>query len=38
MTQQKVFVENNDVEWQNVGEGVKRKIMAYDDKSDGSKS
>lgn len=32
MTVQNVFIENNDVEWQPVGNGVKRKIMAYDDK------
>ena len=26
-----VFIENNDVEWQPMAEGVSRKIMAYDD-------
>ncbi len=29
---QKVFVENQDVEWEQVAEGIKRKIMAWDDK------
>ena len=28
----KVFIENRDIPWQQMGEGVKRKIMAYDDK------
>lgn len=28
----KIFIENNDIPWENVGEGVKRKIMAWDDK------
>ncbi len=28
----KVFIENGDVAWEEVGEGVRRKIMAYDDK------
>ena len=32
MKQQKVFVRNEDIEWESTGEGVKRKIMAYDDK------
>jgi quercetin dioxygenase-like cupin family protein len=27
----KVFIENRDIPWQQTGEGVKRKIMAYDD-------
>lgn len=27
----KVFVSDNDIQWEEVGEGVKRKIMAYDD-------
>ena len=27
----KVFIEDAGVEWENVGEGVKRKIVAYDD-------
>ena len=30
--QQKFFIENNSIEWQEVGDGVRRKIMAYDDK------
>jgi quercetin dioxygenase-like cupin family protein len=28
----KVFIENEGLEWETVGEGVQRKIMAYDDK------
>jgi quercetin dioxygenase-like cupin family protein len=28
----KVFIENNDIPWQPMDVGVKRKIMAYDDK------
>jgi quercetin dioxygenase-like cupin family protein len=28
----KVFIENNDISWQPMDIGVKRKIMAYDDK------
>lgn len=32
MNEQKIFVENNDVQWEHVGEGVRRKILAYDDK------
>ena len=32
MKQQKVFVEDGEVNWEQVGEGVKRKIMAFDDK------
>jgi quercetin dioxygenase-like cupin family protein len=28
----KVFIENDGMEWETVGEGVQRKIMAYDDK------
>ncbi|MFT3827155.1 MAG: cupin domain-containing protein [Chitinophagaceae bacterium] len=28
----KVFIEDNDIPWEVVGEGVKRKIMAYDDR------
>ncbi len=32
MKQQKVFVEDSEVDWMEVGEGVKRKIMAYDEK------
>lgn len=31
MKQQNVFVENNEINWEKVGKGVKRKIMAYDD-------
>jgi quercetin dioxygenase-like cupin family protein len=27
----KIFIENEDIEWESVGNGVKRKIMAYDD-------
>lgn len=26
-----VFIENNDIPWQEVDKGVRRKIMAYDD-------
>lgn len=29
---EKVFIENKDIPWQQMDEGVKRKIMAYDDK------
>ncbi len=32
MIQQDVFVENENIKWQEVGEGVKRKIMAYDER------
>jgi len=28
----KVFIDNDDISWEQVGAGVKRKIMAYDDK------
>lgn len=28
----KVFVDNNEISWEEVGKGVRRKIMAYDDK------
>ena len=28
----KEFLLNDDIEWEAVGEGVKRKIMGYDDK------
>ena len=28
----KEFIAGNDLEWETVGEGVKRKIMGYDDK------
>lgn len=31
MKPQNVFVHDRDVAWEQVGEGVKRKIMAYDD-------
>ena len=31
MEEQKVFVENEDKEWENLNNGVRRKIMAYDD-------
>jgi quercetin dioxygenase-like cupin family protein len=27
----KVFIEDNDISWETVGEGLKRKIMAYDE-------
>jgi quercetin dioxygenase-like cupin family protein len=27
----KVFIGNDEIDWQTVGEGVKRKIMSYDD-------
>jgi quercetin dioxygenase-like cupin family protein len=26
-----VFIQNSDIQWETVGEGVRRKIMAYDD-------
>ncbi len=29
MKKQNVFVENKDIDWEPVGGGVKRKIMAY---------
>jgi quercetin dioxygenase-like cupin family protein len=32
MTTTKVFIEDKDIAWQTVSEGVRRKIMAYDDK------
>ena len=32
ITAPKVFIENREIHWQTVGEGVKRKIMAYDEK------
>ena len=32
ITTQKVFIENREIPWQTVGEGVRRKIMAYDEK------
>ncbi len=28
----KVFVKNEDIAWEQVGEGIKRKIMAYDER------
>lgn len=28
----KVFIENRELFWETVGEGVRRKIMSYDDK------
>ena len=28
----KKFLFNDEIEWEVVGEGIKRKIMAYDDK------
>jgi quercetin dioxygenase-like cupin family protein len=28
----KTFIENSNIPWQTVGEGIKRKIMSYDDK------
>jgi quercetin dioxygenase-like cupin family protein len=31
MEVQNVFIENNEIEWEVVGQGVKRKIMAYDE-------
>jgi quercetin dioxygenase-like cupin family protein len=31
-TKSKVFIENNEVPWEPMGVGVKRKIMAYDEK------
>jgi len=30
LTGKKVFIENDAIAWQTVGEGVRRKIMAYD--------
>lgn len=32
MKGQEVFVEDETKQWQNIADGVKRKIMAYDDK------
>ena len=29
---EKVFIENASVEWEHVDKGIRRKIMAYDDK------
>jgi quercetin dioxygenase-like cupin family protein len=29
----KVFIHNNEIEWEPVAEGMKRKIMAYDEKA-----
>ncbi|MGB8193202.1 MAG: cupin domain-containing protein [Chitinophagaceae bacterium] len=29
---QKVFIESREIPWETVGQGMKRKIMAYDDK------
>lgn len=31
-TTPKVFIENREITWEQVGEGVRRKIMTYDDK------
>ena len=31
-TTPKVFIENREITWEQVGEGVRRKIMSYDDK------
>ena len=31
-TATKVFIENDDLPWQDLGGGIKRKIMAYDDR------
>jgi quercetin dioxygenase-like cupin family protein len=28
----KVFIENKDIPWEDMGNGVKRKIMSYDDR------
>jgi quercetin dioxygenase-like cupin family protein len=28
----KKFIKSNDIEWETVGEGVKRQIMGYDDR------
>lgn len=28
----KIFISNKDVPWENVGEGIRRKIMSWDDK------
>ena len=28
----KVFIENSEISWEEVDKGIKRKIMAYDDK------
>ncbi|MBW0178493.1 cupin domain-containing protein [Sediminibacterium sp.] len=32
MYNENVFIENNNVQWEEVGQGVRRKILAYDDK------
>lgn len=32
MKHQKVFIQDSEVVWSQVGEGIKRKIMAFDDK------
>jgi quercetin dioxygenase-like cupin family protein len=32
MQTKEVFIKANDIQWEVVGEGVKRKIMAYDNK------
>ena len=29
---EKIFIENASIEWENVDKGMRRKIMAYDDK------
>lgn len=31
-TTEKVFIENREIPWEVVGEGVRRKIMAYDER------
>ncbi|MBK7290663.1 MAG: cupin domain-containing protein [Chitinophagaceae bacterium] len=28
----KVFIENKDIDWEDMGNGVRRKIMSYDDR------
>lgn len=32
MSNEKIFIQNKDVQWEVVGDGVRRKILAYDDK------
>lgn len=32
MHNENVFIENNNVQWEIVGDGIRRKILAYDDK------
>jgi len=32
MDEVNIFIENRDIPWEEIGNGMKRKIMAYDDK------